>query len=214
MHALWLLLAVCSASPEIGEGSLLFLQNCNSVVELATRDEIGHVAVAFHDGDETWIYEATPGKVRRVRFAEYEQELARINARRSQRDAVRLWIVSPARKFTAAETTAMREYLDEQLGRRYSVKNYVVGQPGDGTHCAELAANMLNHSGRFDLADTHKIHPARLLAIIEPEYSLKTEHPIGAVAQTDPWYIRWSRCCRSTGNWCAWSCREAWSFCW
>ncbi|WP_254511645.1 hypothetical protein [Anatilimnocola floriformis] len=214
MHALWILLALCSAQPEIGEGSLLFLENCNSVVEYATRDEIGHVAIAFRDGNETWIYEATPGNVRRVTFAEYDQELARINAGRNRREPVRLWIVAPEQKFTAAETTAMREYLDEQLGRRYSVKNYVLGKPGDGTHCAELAANTLNRSGRFELADSHTIHPAKLMKIVEPVYSVKTEHQIAPLAASEPWYVRWGRCCSSTGNWCTWSCREAWSFCW
>ena len=221
MHSIWLVLALCTgtlpgvpASPELSEGSLLFLENCNSVVEWATRGEIGHVAITFRDGKETWVYEATPGKVRRVTFGEYEQELARINEGRKRRDPVKLWVVSPARQFTAAETTAMREFLDEQLGRRYSVKNYVVGKPGDGTHCAELAANTLNRSGRFELENSHKIHPAKLLTIVEPEYSVKVEHPIGSVAAVEPWYIRWGRCCSSTSNWCDWSCREAWSFCW
>lgn len=214
MQAIWLMLALCAAAPEIGDGSLLFLQNCNSVVELATRDEIGHVALAFREGNETWIYEATPGVVRRVTFAEYQQELARMNAARKQRDPVRLWIVSPQRKFTAAECTAMQEFLDEQLGRRYSIKNYVKGQPGDGTHCAELAANTLNRSGRFELADSHKIHPAKLLTIIEPEFPTKAEHTIAPLAVAEPWYVRWGRCCGSTSSWCGWSCREAWSFCW
>ncbi len=214
MHAFFMVLALCAASPEIGDGSLLFLQNCNSVVELSTRDEIGHVALAFREGSETWIYEATPGVVRRLAFAEYEQELARINEGRNRRDLVRLWITSPQRKFTAAESTAMQEFLDEQLGRRYSIKNYVKGQPGDGTHCAELAANTLNRSGRFELADSHKIHPAKLLTIIKPEYPTKAEHTIAPLAVIEPWYVRWGRCCSSSSSWCGWSCREAWSFCW
>jgi hypothetical protein len=214
MNALWFVLALVSASPEIGDGSLLFLQNCNSVVEYATGDEIGHVAIAFREGQETWVYEATPGTVRKLTFAEYEQELARLNARRGKREAIRLWVVSPQRKFTAAENTAMQEYLDDQLGRRYSVKNYVKGKPGDGTHCAELAANTLNSSGRFDLTECHKIHPAKLLTIIEPEFPTKAEYAIGSPAVVEPWYVRWSRQCGESCSWCGWSCREAWSFCW
>lgn len=214
MHSLWLLLAMVSASPEIGGGNLLFLQNCNSVVEFATRDEIGHVALAFREGKETWIYEATPGQVRRVKLTEYEQELARINASRRENNQMRLWVLSPERKFSAAEISAMQEYLDDQLGRRYSIKNYVKGKAGDGTHCAELAANTLNCSGRFDLAESHTIHPAKLMSIVEPEFSKKVEYPIGKPVIIDPWYIRWGRSCNSTCNWCAWSCGEAWSFCW
>lgn len=212
MNSLWLLLAVVSASPEIGDGSLLFLENCNSVVQFATQDEIGHVALAFREGKETWVYEATPGSVRRVTFVEYEQELARINEHKRQ--PIRLWVLAPERKFTAAEITAMQEYLDDQLGRRYSIKNYVKGKPGDGTHCAELAANTLNRSGRFDLADSHTIHPARLMSIIKPEFPTKVEYPVGKPIVIDPWYIRWGRCCNSSWNWCGWSCGEVWSFCW
>ena len=196
------------------DGSLLFLQNCNSVVEFSTGNEIGHVALAFREQGETWVYEATPGKVRRVTFAAYQEELARLNARRGKREPIRLWVVAPEKKYAASETAAMQEFLDEQLGRRYSVKNYVRGKPGDGTHCAELAANTLNRSGRFALEDCHKIHPAQLLTIIEPEYSAKVEYEIGALATTDAWYVRWGRCCTTSCNWCGWSCREAWSFCW
>ena len=214
MHSLWMLLALCTASPAIGDGSLLFLENCNSVVELATRDEIGHVAIAMREADEIWIYEATPGKVRKLTLAAYEEELARINEGRKQRDAVKLWIVSPQRKFSPGEITAMQEFLDEQLGRRYSVKNYVKGRPGDGTHCAELAANTLNRSGRFDLEAPHTIHPAKLLTIIEPEFPHKSEYTIAPLAVIEPWYVRWGRCCSTSCNWCGWSCREAWSFAW
>jgi hypothetical protein len=221
MHSLWLLLALCTASPEIGDGSLIFLENCNSVVELATRDEIGHVAIAMREGNETWIYEATPGKVRKLTLSAYEEELARINAGRNRRDRtlpaskpVKMWVLSPERKFTVAEVTAMQEFLDEQLGRRYSVKNYIRNKPGDGTHCAELAANTLNRSGRFDLENPHAIHPAKLLTIIAPEYPAKSEYTIGRFAVTEPWYVRWGRCCSTSGSWCTWSCREAWSYVW
>jgi hypothetical protein len=214
MHSWWLVLALLTASPEIGDGSLVFLENCNSVVEVATRGEIGHVAIVMCEGDETWIYEATPGKVRKLTLAAYEEELARINAGRKGRDPIKMWIVSPQRKFTPAEATAMQEFLDEQLGRRYSVKNYVRNQPGDGTHCAELAANMLNRSGRFHFEQPHAIHPSRLLTVIEPEYPTKTEYPIAPLARKEPWYVRWGRCCSESCNWCAWGCREVWSFVW
>lgn len=212
MHALWLVLSLFTASPEIDDGSLLFLENCNSVVEYSTGGEIGHVSLAFRDGNETYVYEATPGKVRRLTFADYQEELARINRGRNRGEPIKLLIARPARPFSSAEVAAMQEFLDEQLGRRYSVKNYVKGKPGDGTHCAELAANTLNKSGRFDLAESYTIHPAKLATIVEPEYPKRIEFEIGPPAIVEPWYVRWGRCCNESSNWCGWSCREAWSF--
>jgi hypothetical protein len=211
MHSFWIALALCAASPQIDDGSLLFLENCNSVVEYSTGGEIGHVALAFQESGETYVYEATPGKVRRVTFAAYQEELARINRGRS-RDPVKLLIAKPGRPFSPAEVTAMQEFLDEQLGRRYSVKNYVKSKPGDGTHCAELAANTLNRSGRFNLDESYTIHPARLATIVEPEFPQRVEFAIGQPAVIEPWYVRWGRCCSESCNWCGWSCREAWSF--
>ncbi|QDU25503.1 hypothetical protein ETAA8_05720 [Anatilimnocola aggregata] len=212
MHSLWLVLALCAVSPEVGDGSLVFLQNCNSVVEYTTRDEIGHVALVFREGSETWIYEATPGKVRRLTWGDYQTELARINAGRSKSKAIQQWVVEPKQKYDATEVAAMQEHLDVQLGRRYSVKNYVRGKPGDGTHCAELAANTLNRTGRYAFAEPHKIHPAELLKQLEQSHRPKVEFAIGQPEVIDPWYVRWGRCCSQSCNWCGWSCGEAWSF--
>ena len=63
------------------EGTLLFLENCSSVVEWSTRGEIAHVAIVISEGNAVYIYEATPAKVRRVTLDEYQTELARINRR-------------------------------------------------------------------------------------------------------------------------------------
>ncbi|WP_425617978.1 hypothetical protein NA78x_001670 [Anatilimnocola sp. NA78] len=210
MQSIWLVLALCAASPALDDGSLLFLQNCNSVVEYTTKDEIGHVSLAFRDGGETWVYEATPGKVRRLTFAAYQEELAKINL--GKREPIRLWVLEPKEKFSVSEATAMQEFLDEQLGRRYSVKNYVRGKPGDGTHCAELAANTLNRTGRFEFAEPYKIYPAKLLELVEPKYRPKVELAIAPPPVIEPWYVRWGQCTQQSCGWCGWSCREAWSF--
>lgn len=63
-----LLLAVLSlvAPGELPDGSLVFLERCNYFVERYTNAPIGHVAVAVQEEGVTWIYEATPGHVRRV----------------------------------------------------------------------------------------------------------------------------------------------------
>src|SRR5262245_8714404 len=142
MHLLLLRLALAligateqSAPPP--DGTLLFLENCSSLVERATHGEIGHAALVFRNEGTCWVYEATPAKVRRVSLADYYAELARINARRDEKEKMRAWLLVPKTPYTAAEVAKMREYLDAQIGRRYSVRNYVRGKPG-GVHSANV----------------------------------------------------------------------------
>src|SRR5262245_19082393 len=178
--------ASSAASPVLANGTLLFLENCNSVVEYSTKGKIGHVALAFQSSGETWIYEATPAKVRRVKAGDYYAELARLNKRRDADDQMRLWMLRPNVAYTAQESDKMLAFLDSQVGRRYSLRNYVrgksdgphstrvgpieievgleTGEPTakDGIHCAELASTALAQSGRYAFQDFHKIHPQAL----------------------------------------------------
>src|SRR5688500_4194192 len=84
-------------------GTLLFLENCNSFVEFTTRAKIGHVALAFVDGQDVTIYEATPAQVRRVGMDEYFTELARLNKRRDDDEQVRVWALRPKQPYSDAE---------------------------------------------------------------------------------------------------------------
>jgi hypothetical protein len=196
-----LVLAVLCASVVVGvshgaefaDGTLLFLENCSSVVERTTRGEIGHVALVFQDGGERFVYEATPAKVRRVTLANYYEDLAQQNQRKSDEDQVRAIAVAPKPAYTSEETSRMRVYLDGQLGRRYSVKNYVRGKPYDGIHCAELASSTLNASGRYSFADCHKINPQALYAAVAPTHLRVEQVVIPALEVQEPLRIRTAR---------------------
>src|SRR5262245_56318638 len=87
--------AVAGREPELPDGTLLFLENCNSIVQRTTHGEIAHVALVFHDGIESWVYEATPAKVRRVKLDDYFVELAQLNKRRDDDDQIRALTVRP-----------------------------------------------------------------------------------------------------------------------
>jgi hypothetical protein len=196
------------------DGTLLFLENVSSAVEWTTRGEIGHVALVFHDGGTAWVYEATPAKVRRITRDEYVVELARLNQRRDDDELTRVLVLRPKTEYTPEQVEQMRAYLDAQIGRRYSVKNYVRGKPYDGVHCAELASNTLNQSGRYVFENCYKIHPQALYAAVLPTHAEPDELAIPQPATKDPWRVRASRRCSSWFTWCGWSFREAWLFCW
>ncbi len=241
MHSLYVLLALAiggatEASPP-SDGTLIFLENCNSIVELTTRGEIGHAALVFHDDRVCWVYEATPGKVRRVTLADYYAELARINQRRDDDDKMRVWLLRPKTAYTAEEAATMRAYLDAQLGRRYSVRNYVRGKPGEvhsakvgplqvhvsvetgrnsagGIHCAELTSTTLNRSGRYAFENCHKIHPQALYAALLPSHAAPEELKLSPPKVKEPWCQRAQRRTAEWCTWCGWSCREVWAWCW
>jgi hypothetical protein len=213
MKSLFLLAILWGADP-LPDGTVVVLENCNSVVEFTTRGSIGHVALAMSEGGDAWIYEATPAQVRRVSVDQYYLELARLNERRKADDRVRVWAMQPKETYTSDETAAMREYLDSQLGRRYSLKNYVLGQPGDGIHCGELAASTLNRSGRFMLDECEKLHPAALCAQVQPLYQERVAIEISAPTVRETWCARTQRRWSGWFTWCGWSCEEALSYCW
>lgn len=196
------------------DGTLLFLENASSAVELTTRGQIGHVALVFNDRDVAWVYEATPAKVRRVTLDEYKGELARLNRGRDEENQIRTWILRPAIAYQADEAARMRAFVDEQLGRRYSVKNYVRGQPYDGIHCAELASSTLNQSGRYAFERCHKIHPQALYTAVLPTHAAPVALDLAPPAAKEPWRLRAHRRWSQWSTWCGWSFREAWLFCW
>jgi hypothetical protein len=208
------LVSATEPTPPLPAGSLLFLENCSSVVERTTQGQIGHVALVFFEGSTPWVYEATPAKVRRITLEAYDIELARLNRGRDADEAVRTHVLRPKQPYRSEEVAAMRSYLDRQLGRRYSVKNYVRGKPYDGIHCAELASSTLNESKRYVFKECHKITPQALYSAIEASYVPANHESLAAELPKESWCTRAKRRTSGWFTWCGWSCREAWLFFW
>ena len=204
-------LAVCAEPLE--DGSLIVLENCSSVVQRATHGSVGHVAIVMNEKQEAWVYEAIPGKVRRLTVDEYYAELSRLNARKNEEKQIRTFVLRPEKPYTQPEREAMRHYLDEQVGRRYSVKGYVRGQESAGVHCAELASHTLNESGRYHWEHCHSISPSQLQELVDSTYSDPTAVELPAYAEEESWCQRAQRRWDSFRVWCSWSCGEAWYFC-
>jgi hypothetical protein len=215
MHWLVLCAGLAFGADQFEDGSLLFLENCNSVVQWTGDGKIGHVAMLFNDDTgQTWVYEATPGQIRKAKLAQYTQELVRLNARRDADDGIRPHVLRPKRPYTPTEVSAMQEFLDEQLGRRYSVRNYVRAHPGDGMHCAELTSSTLNQSGHFNFEKCAKIHPAELFERVSrlhrPAEVLDLSVELPGLTWCQRATLRWANC----WTMCKWSCGEAWAWCW
>ena len=171
------------------------------------------MALAFADEEGSWIYEATPAKVRRVSVEQYYAELARLNERRDADDQVRVWALRPQATYADEEVTRMRSFLDSQIGRRYSIRNYVKREPADGIHCAELTAATLARSGRYNIDAGHKLHPTALFEALLPSHHAPEEISIAPLDAGEPWFVRAQRRWTEWFTWCGWSFQEAWSFC-
>ena len=208
----WLLGAASLSAAE--SGTLLFLENVSSVVEVSTRGQIGHVAMIVKDDGAEWVYEATPGKVRRLAASDYYAELAESNRRKDDDEKIVIWKLTPLEAYSDEEVVRMREYLDGQVGRRYSVRNYVRTKPGDGIHCAELASSALNASGRYKFEDCSKIHPTALYRSLLATHQSPQRVSLPSPGPKRSWCVRAQERCSRWLNWCGWSCREAWAFCW
>lgn len=143
MKTLFLILAFFTTTPE--DGSLLFIENGNRLVQSQTDSTITHVGIIFKKDEKTWVYEAVPPKVRKIEFSEYLDELENIN-KHHKRNQRKLWIAAPDKPLTNDQRSKIVNYLDKQIDRKYSVGSFVNGSPGNGIHCGELIGEAFNQT--------------------------------------------------------------------
>lgn len=216
MHALIFVSLSLLGQATLDDGSLVALENCNYWVERYTQTPIGHVAMAVNESQQTWIYEATPGKVRRLTWTDYRAELAALNVDRQakKKPEIVTWVLEPKKSLTREQSAELKSYLDSQLNRRYSVKGIVRGKEGDGIHCAELASHALNVAGLADIDDCHKQSPAAVRDTAQGFCDPAYQASCAAQVAEETWCQRAWRRWKHWGLMCRWSCGEAWRFCW
>ncbi|MDA1049819.1 MAG: hypothetical protein O3C40_05000 [Planctomycetota bacterium] len=212
MHTLVLLTLSLAATTQIPDGSLLVLEHSNKPVAKATGSNITHVAIIFHHGDSEWVYEATPAKARRVALAEYRRELGELNRNRRQPTSVS--VLKPKYPYSEMQIEKMRAKAASQIGRRYSVKGYVLGKETDGIHCAHFAAAALEASGRFQFDQAYAISPGELIAKISPLHKPPVRLTVEVDESDESWCERSWTAWFNYGAWCRWACYETWTFCW
>lgn len=210
MNGLILTVAIVAATPSISEGTILYLENSNDVVEFYTGSEKTHVAIVFSDSQHQWVYEAAPGKVRRVTLKAYLKNISKLNLSRSEK--IRVFLQAPNRDYSPREVYEMRRYLDRQLGRRYTIKSFLQGGKSKGLHCAQLVAEGLNRSDRFSLGKSSSLSPAQLLRATKKEYGSTKRIRLKSSPSQLPWCTRTWNSWSAFGKWCSWSCDESWDF--
>ena len=204
-------LMLCGAA-EWDDGSLVVLHNSNKIVANWTDSEVTHVALLLNIKGQPWVYEATPGKVRRVQMANYREELRDLNANR--RKPTRMSVLQPKRPYERHQVADMRVYLNAQIGRRYSVKGVVRRKPSDGIHCAEYVATALQRSGRYRTTNAHSLHPAIVVQKVAPLHASPVNVSIRSRKSQESWCSRSWKQWDSLQTWCSWACYEALVFCW
>lgn len=204
-------LILCGTS-QWDDGSLVVLHNSNKMVAGWTNSEVTHVALMFNIEGRSWVYEATPGKVRRVPMSNYREELRELNA--SRRQPTRMSVLEPKRPYSQNEVADMKTYMNKQIGRRYSIKGIVRGKPSDGIHCAEFVATTLVRSGRFRATNVHALRPATIVQQAAPLHASPANVSITSRKSRESWCSRSWKQWDSVQAWCSWACYEALVFCW
>jgi hypothetical protein len=145
---------------------------------------------------------------------EYHYELSRLNDGRSTE--MQLYAMRPTTAYKQTQLGRMRSYLDDQLGRRYSVKGYVRGKESAGIHCAEFVSTALGKSGRAHFERNFEVTPGNLVERVSSVYyDPKRLKICGNPMEEDRTW-----CEQSWGGltgwttWCGWSMTEVFSWPW
>lgn len=210
MNALILMTALLSSNPAVPDGTLVFLQKSNELVEFYTGSDKTHIGIIFSDARNRWVYEAAPGKVRRVRLPQYLRMIAESNQGRSE--DIRVFLKMPKREFSQRDVFQMRHHLDMQLGKPYTIRHLVRGGKSDGVHCSQLVGQGLNKSGRFNLKNPVELSPAQLLQSTSSQYGSAKQVSLAGLGTKRSWCDRTWSSWSDFGSWCRWSLGESWNF--
>lgn len=191
-------------------GTLLFVENGQNLVESYTHSTFSHVAIVIDDQ----VYEAAPPKIKRIPLKDWFTNIGKHNEGRGSPALVEIW--KPDRPYSKTELEKMKEYLDGQVDRRYSIRGYLRKVPGDGIHCAEMCSEALEVTGRHSFEKQNfEISPGELRSLISGYQQNGSKLYVQILPENRrPVRSRWKDWWVSKGTECKWSCWETWTFCW
>lgn len=149
------------------DGTLLFVEGGNRTVRNHTNSPFSHVALIFNIDKEPWVFDANKPRVRKVKLEQYIVEIKNENIK--EKKSMRLWVMKP-RRLSLENTTEMRKYCEEQLGRKYSVVSYLTGKSKKGTHCGEVVAQAMIQGGIRVYGNPCKKSPQSIMDLARPYY--------------------------------------------
>ena len=121
MNTLLLLTFCLPVSAELPDGSLVLLRDSNPLVKKVTQSPWTHMGIVFSENGRQWVYEASPGGVRRVSFSNFVVDA--YSRRLCYNNAPSMYTMTPGTPFSATEVSAMHRFARSQIGRRYSVQS-------------------------------------------------------------------------------------------
>jgi hypothetical protein len=135
-------------------GTLICTRGDCLAVRVYTASSVTHVASVVVQKDGPWVYESTNGVgVRKLSLADFLQTQTPNHFR----------VYRPHQKLTDTQSAAFEKYLEDQLGRPYSVKHHVTGNRCRGLHCAEYATEALSRTELITVENSVKVSPASLI---------------------------------------------------
>jgi len=204
-----LALLIPSNSFALEDGTLLFVENGQNLVECYTNSSYSHVAMVIDDH----VYEANLPDIKKQSLRDWFTNIGKRNEGTGSPALV--VVMMPKQSFSKDEISKMKTFLEEQVDRRYSIRGYLRKVPGEGIHCAEMCAGALEKSGRFKFKNQNYTYSPGDLYNCMP-YSqfgkklyvrMKVEHRRTMTARWCDWW-------KHTGTACGWSCVETMVFCW
>ena len=157
------------------DGSLLFIENGNRIVQRNTDSPITHVGIILKEKDSFVLYEAVPPKVRKINLQDYYKEIDEFNKNRRSKRKVTIWIANAKEPLTDTQKKGAKEYLESQLDRSYSISSYINGFPGRGIHCGELVTETLDRIGIHYAETSCIVSPGDIWEKIKPFYMDKVK---------------------------------------
>lgn len=143
MYALLLMFA--AVTPDIPDGTLLFVEGGSEIVMDFTDSPYSHVAIIFNDEKGIpYVYEAVKPVCRKITLSDYIKELEADNERKNKE--MKIWLRKP-KKLKAADAAKAKQYCEEQMGRKYRIKSYLTKKPEKGIHCGEMTARAMIAGG-------------------------------------------------------------------
>lgn len=142
---------------DIPSGSIFFMEGGNILVQEVTDSSITHVGIIIKENDSYYVYEAVRPKVRKVLLNDYLKD-----------NENKIYIAKLKSNYQI-DHLKMKEYLDSQIGIKYSIKNYNKNKSdGKTIFCSQLVAECYNMSvsDRLFVNDSQKYAPVDIWKVM------------------------------------------------